>query len=106
MSTSETPWLNCEVCGDPDHSYHHHLRQSPPPDFVHTSVATLQKLEREGQHLDSLISELALLRERETGVKKAWAIWLVTLLQEIEDYSDVPDVAAQIEEYLVGGYSD
>lgn len=75
------------------------------PDFVHASVGRLRELERTGADVHPLVAETSHLIEVEDGGRKAWAIWLLKLLEELEDAKDTPDIAAEIENYLLGGYS-
>ena len=93
--------FECQVCGEATHSYTHHLGEVDVPDFVHSSAVRLRKLEMEGADIDVLVGEVADMEEREEGGRKAWAIWLHKLLIELEDAADAPDVAAEIEEYLL-----
>lgn len=105
MTTSQTdPWAGCQVCGHTDHNYRAHLDEVKAPEFVHASVIKLRELERMGSNVHPLVEETSHLIEAEDGGRKAWAIWLHKLLEELEDASDAPDVAAEIENYLIGGY--
>lgn len=45
------------------------------------------------------------MADHEAGGRKAWALWLGLLLRELEEAADAPDVAAEIENFLIGGYS-
>lgn len=51
-----------------------------------------------------LVIDVERLVIEEGGGRKAWAIWLLKLLEELEDASGAPDVAAEIEAFL-GGFS-
>jgi hypothetical protein len=106
MTSSETPpWVQCLVCGHTDHTYRKHLNEVAVPAFVGDAVGHLRELERSGSHVDPLIEDMKHLVDVEDGGRKAWAIWLLKLLQELEDASDAPEVAAEIEGYLLGGYA-
>ena len=105
MSSETTPWSACQVCGHGDHAYRHHLNEVQPPQFVATTVARLRSLERAHADIDPLVRDTADLVEREEGGSKAWAIWLFHLLEELEEASDAPDVAAEIESFLIDGYT-
>lgn len=106
MTTSQTePWAGCQVCGHTNHGYRAHLDEVAVPDFVHASVGRLRELERTGVGVHPLVAETSHLVEVEDGGRKAWAIWLLKLLEELEDAKDTPDIAAEIENYLLGGYS-
>jgi hypothetical protein len=103
---SESPaWSGCQVCGHTDHSFRHHLDEVQVPEFVHTSVKRLRDLERVGSDIHPLVSDVSNLADLEEGGRKAWALWLGLLLKELEDAADAPDIAAEIENFLIGGYS-
>lgn len=93
------------MCGNTDHEFQHHLTEVKPPEFVRSSVVRLRQLETAGSEIHPLILETSRLVETEEGGRKAWALWLSRILEELEDASDAPDVAAEIEDFLVGGYS-
>ncbi|MEA1902113.1 MAG: hypothetical protein U9N56_01145 [Actinomycetota bacterium] len=95
----------CRVCGETGHPYTNHMKEVDIPPFVGTAVADLRKLEMSHSHIDGLIGSVQVLVEGNAGGKKAWAIWLLILLEELEDAADAPDVAAEIEDYLLGAYS-
>ena len=96
----------CAVCGESDHGYSHHLQNTKPPEFVHDSVVRLRALEMSGSAIDDLVSDVEGLAEKETGSRRAWALWLAELLEELEEASGAPDVAEQIESYLMGAFGD
>ena len=98
---ADTNHVECQVCGDATHAYTHHLGDVEVPEFVHLSAVRLRKLEMAGADIDVLVVEVAEMQEREDGGRKAWAIWLHKLLVELEDAADAPEVAAEIEEYLL-----
>lgn len=98
------PW-GCQVCGHTEHTFRHHLDEVIVPEFVHTSVGRLRELERTGLEIHPLVEDVSHLAEHEEGGRKAWALWLHTILAELEDASDAPDVAVEIENFLLGGYS-
>ncbi len=102
--TTESPWDVCQVCGHHDHPYTHHLNEVVVPEFVNGSVTTLRKLEIAGEEIHPLVGDVEKLVQTEEGGRKAWAIWLLKLLEELEDASGAPDVAAEIEAFL-GGFS-
>lgn len=105
MTTSSTePWEGCRVCGHTDHSYRTHLHEVAAPEFVHASVGRLREIERTGGEVHSLVTETSGLVDSEEGGRQAWAIWLLQLLRQLEDAKETPDVAAEIESYLLGGY--
>lgn len=106
MAGSNTPSAGCQVCGHTEHNFRHHLDDVKAPEFVHTSVRRLRELERAGSDIHPLVSDVSHLAEHEEGGRKAWALWLGLLLRELEDASDAPDVAAEIENFLTGGYSN
>ena len=93
------------MCGQTGHAYRHHLNDVTPPQFVKETAAKLRTLEQAHADIDPLVRETADLVEREDGGSKAWAMWLLHLLDELEEASDAPDVAAEIEDFLIGGYS-
>jgi hypothetical protein len=68
------------------------------------SVSRLRDLERAGSGIHPLIVETTALADAEEGGRKAWALWLSKILTELEDASNAPDVAAEIEDFLLGGY--
>lgn len=90
------------MCGETNHTYRRHLKEVETPEFVHTSVVRLRDLERTGSDIDVLVEETSDLADREDGGRKAWALWLLTLLREMEDFADAPDVVAEIDNYLSG----
>lgn len=104
MDTEPAPWAVCQVCGNHDHPYTKHLNEVVVPEFVGGSVNTLRKLEMEGTDIDPLVKDVERRVAVELGGRKAWAIWLLKLLEELEDASGAPDVAAEIEAFL-GGFS-
>lgn len=75
------------------------------PEFVHTSVNRLRDLERIGADVHPLVSDVSDLADVEEGGRKAWALWLGLLLKELEDAADAPEIATEIENFLIGGYS-
>lgn len=102
MTSEKTvPWL-CQVCGHDSHSFRHHLDEVKVPEFVHVSLGRLRELESTEGGIHHLVEEISELAEREEGGRKAWAMWLRTLIQELEDASDAPDVAREIENFLMG----
>lgn len=105
MASEAETWAGCRVCGHADHTFQHHLTEVKPPDFVRASVVRLRELETAGSDIHPLVLETSGLVEAEEGGRKAWAIWLSRILEELEDASDAPDVAAEIEDFLLGGYS-
>jgi hypothetical protein len=102
MNSGSAPWVVCQVCGNHDHPYTKHLNEVVVPEFVSGSVNTLRRLEIAGTDIDPLIVDVEKLVDAEDGGRKAWAIWLLKLLQELEDASGAPDVAAEIEAFLDG----
>lgn len=104
-SENEVPW-SCQVCGHAGHGFRQHLDEVDVPEFVHASVGRLRELERTGLEIHPLVEEIAKLADGEEGGRKAWALWLRTILQELEDASDAPAVAVEIENFLIGGYSN
>jgi len=106
MVSKTQPWDGCQVCGHVDHKFEHHLTEVQPPEFVHTSAARLRQLETARSDIHPVVLEAARLVEVEAGGRKAWALWLVKILEELEEASDAPDVAAEIEEFLLGGYAN
>jgi hypothetical protein len=103
--TSETPpWAACQVCGQHDHQYTKHLNEVVVPEFVSGCVNALRKLEIAGSDIHPLVTDVERRAEDEEGGRKAWAIWLLKLLEELEEASDAPGVAAEIEAFL-GGFS-
>lgn len=106
MTTSPSdPWVACQVCGHAEHNYRSHLDEVNAPEFVQTSVGRLRELERTGADVHLLVTETIVLVDSEEGGRKAWAIWLLKLLEELEGAKDSPEVAAEIESFLLGGYS-
>jgi hypothetical protein len=103
MSDS-APWASCQVCGHHDHPYTRHLNEVTVPEFVNGSVNRLRQLEIAGSDIHPLVIEVEHLVDGEDGGRKAWAIWLLKLLEELEDASGAPEVAAEIEAFL-GGYT-
>jgi hypothetical protein len=104
-SSEDTPWAECQVCGHEDHGYRKHLDEVEVPSFIGECVRYLRELENSGSHVHPIIDRVGQLVAEESGGNKAWALWLHKLLQDLEDASDAPDVAAEIENYLMGGYS-
>lgn len=104
--TNESPWAGCRVCGHGDHTYRHHLDDVEAPEFVHASVGRLREIEKAGSSIHPLVNDISHLADEEEGGRKAWALWLLLLLQELEEAADAPDVAAEIEAFLIGGYSN
>lgn len=104
-SSETTPWAACQVCGHEDHGYRKHLNEVEVPQFIAECVRFLRELERSGSHVHPVIDRVDQLVAEEIGGRKAWAIWLHKLLQELEDAADAPDVAAEIENYLTGGFN-
>lgn len=106
MTTSNaSPWAQCQVCGHTDHTYHKHLGEIAPPEFIRSSVTRLRDLERAGGPVHPLVLDVSHLADEEQGGRKAWALWLLKLLDELEHSSDAPEVAAEIENYLMGGFA-
>lgn len=105
MESEPNPWSGCQVCGHTNHTFRHHLDEVQVPEFVRASVKQLRDLERVGSDIHPLVSEVLDLAEHEDGGRKAWALWLGLLLRELEDAADAPGVAAEIESFLIGGYS-
>jgi hypothetical protein len=106
MTTSDAaPWADCQVCGHTDHNFQRHLGEVAPPEFIRSSVTRLRDLERAGGPMHSLVTDVSHLADAEEGGRKAWALWLLTLLGELERSADVPEVAAEIENYLMGGFA-
>lgn len=104
MGSEATPWAGCQVCGHTDHTFRHHLDEVEVPDFVHVSVQRLRHLDRTSD-IHPLVKEVADMANLEQGGRKAWALWLGLLLRELEEAADAPEVAAEIENFLIGGYS-
>ena len=100
---TETPWASCQVCDHHDHGYTHHLSDVTVPEFVDATVTRLRQLELAGSELHPLVIDVEHLVEVEDGGRKAWALWLLKLLEEIEDSSGAPEVVAEIENFLLGG---
>jgi hypothetical protein len=105
MAHESTPWIECQVCGHSDHGYQHHLNDVTVPDFVSTTVNHLRQLETAGSKIHPLVDDMEHLVQTEDGGRKAWALWLLKLLEELEEASGAPEVAAEIENFLLGGYS-
>lgn len=105
MESESTPWGGCQVCAHTGHTFRHHLDEVRVPEFVHDSVQRLRSPQRDESDVHLLVTEVSGLADREEGGRKAWALWLGLLLKELEDAGDAPDVAAEIENYLIGGYS-
>ena len=103
MSGSE-PWAVCQVCGNHDHPYTSHLNDVVVPEFVNGSVTKLRQMEIAGSDIHPLVIDVENLVTAEEGGRKAWALWLLKLLEELEDASGAPDVAAEIDNFL-GGFS-
>jgi hypothetical protein len=104
MVSQTEPWASCRVCGHVGHKFEYHLNEIKPPDFVHASVSRLRDLERAGSGIHGLVLDTTALADAEEGARKAWALWLAKILTELEDASNAPDVAAEIEDFLLGGY--
>lgn len=102
--TSEEPWAACQVCGNHDHPYTSHLNDVIVPEFVSGSVSRLRQLEIAGSDIHPLVEDVEHLATAEEGGRRAWAIWLLKLLEELEDSAGAPEVAAEIEAFL-GGFS-
>lgn len=98
------PWTGCQVCGHTDHNFRSHLDEVAAPEFVHASVERLRQLATAGTDVHPLMTETSQLVDNEEGGRKAWAIWLLTLLHELDDARDMPEVAAEIENYLLGSF--
>lgn len=105
MGSDSAPWMACQVCGHTDHGYRQHLDEVVTPEFVKVTANKLRQLEMAGETIDPLVSDVEELVSVEDGGRKAWAIWLLKLLEELEEASGAPEVAAEIEEFLLGGYS-
>lgn len=103
-SSDTTPWATCQVCGHEGHGYRKHLHEVEVPSFIGECVHHLRELGMSGSGVHPIIDRVDRLVVEEGGGRKAWAIWLLKLLHELEDASDAPDVAAEIENYLMGGY--
>lgn len=102
MTTDRPPWEACLVCGQHDHPYTSHLDDVIVPEFVNDSVNRLRKLEIAGTEIHPLVIDIEHLVAAEDGGRKAWAIWLLKLLEELEDASGAPEVAAEIDAFLSG----
>ena len=98
---ADSQHFECQVCGETTHTYTQHLGEVEVPEFVHASAVRLRNLEMAGSDIDVLVVEVGDMEKQESGGRKAWAIWLHKLLVELEDAADAPDVAAEIEEYLL-----
>jgi len=105
LSSDTTPWAACQVCGHEDHGYRRHLDEVEVPSFIAECVRYLRELEMSGSPVHPIIDRVDELVRGESGGRKAWAIWLFKILEELEDAADAPDVAAEIENYLMGGFS-
>ncbi|MFZ0015302.1 MAG: hypothetical protein WAL25_14440 [Acidimicrobiia bacterium] len=105
MTSDSAPWSACQVCGDHDHRYTHHLSDVTVPEFVTGSVDRLRRLEQTQSDIHPLVIDIETLTKAEDGGRKAWALWLLQLLEELEEASGAPEVAAEIEAFLLGGYS-
>jgi hypothetical protein len=105
MSSESAPWTTCQVCGNHEHPYTRHLNEVTVPEFVNGSVTRLRKMEQAGSDIHPLVVDVEGLVEEEDGGRKAWAIWLLKLLEELEDASGAPEVASEIEAFL-DGYSN
>jgi hypothetical protein len=106
MTTSDhASWAACQVCGHQNHGYRKHLNEVEVPQFIGECVRFLRELERSGSPVHPIIDRVDQLVAEEGGGRKAWAIWLLKLLEELEDAADAPDVAAEIENYLTGGFT-
>ena len=81
-------------------SYAHFTGDQSPA--ISLSVNRLRTLEMAGSDIHPLVTEVEVLVEDEDGGRRAWAIWLLKLLEELEDASGAPDVAAEIEAFLDG----
>jgi hypothetical protein len=104
-SSDTTPWATCQVCGHEDHGYRKHLDEVEVPSFIGECVRYLRELEASGSPVHPIIDRVDRIVIEESGGQKAWAIWLLKILEELEDASDAPELAAEIENYLLGGYS-
>lgn len=104
-SIDTSPWAACQVCGHEDHGYRKHLDEVEVPPFIAECVRFLRELEMSGSHVHRIVDRVGEIVAEETGGRKAWAIWLHKLLEELEDASDAPDVASEIENYLMGGFT-
>ncbi|HEU4321079.1 MAG TPA: hypothetical protein VFS66_13490 [Acidimicrobiia bacterium] len=102
MTSDTAPWASCQVCGHHDHPYTRHLNEVTVPEFVNTSVNRLRKLEMAGTDIHPLVIDVEHLVADEDGGRRAWAIWLLKLLEELEDSSGAPEVVAEIEAFLDG----
>ena len=102
--TESAPWAACQVCGGHEHPYTRHLNEVTVPEFVDTSVHRLRAMEMAHNDIHPLVIDVEQLVFVEEGGRKAWAIWLLKLLEELEDASGAPGVAAEIEAFL-GGFS-
>lgn len=106
MASDRSVFTGCQVCGHTEHTHNHHLKEIDVPDFVHTSVRRLRDMEMSGSDIHPLVTDVSSLADEEEGPRKAWALWLGLILRELEEASDAPDVAAEIENFLIGGYSN
>ena len=106
MTSSEPPpWAACQACGHTCHGYRKHLDEvDEVPAFVHECVVHLRQLETSAAPVHPLVDQVRDIADGESDGRKAWAIWLLKLLEELEDASDAPEVAAEIDNYLLGGH--
>jgi len=102
VTSGSAPWANCQVCGHHDHPYTRHLAEVTVPEFVSSSVNRLRALEMAGSDIHPLVTDTEQLAADEDGGRRAWAIWLLKLLEELEDASGAPEVVAEIEAFLDG----
>lgn len=104
-STEPPPWAVCQVCGHAGHTYRQHLHEvEEVPSFVRECVLHLRELETSAEPVHPLVDQVKGIADEESDGRKAWAIWLAKLLEELEDASEAPEVAREIESYLLGGY--
>lgn len=104
MESESTAWAGCQVCGHVEHTFRHHLDEVEVPEFVHVSVRRLRGLDR-GSDIHPLVSDVTAMADQEEGGRKAWALWLALIMKELEEAADAPEVATEIENFLIGGYS-
>jgi hypothetical protein len=93
------------VCGHTGHGYQKHLNEVEVPAFIQECVRHLREIEMSGAQVEPLIDQVRQLADDEDGARKAWALWLSKLLEELDHASDAPEVAMEIENYLMGGFS-
>lgn len=105
MTSESAQWAACQVCGHQDHRYTRHLNDVTVPDFVTGSVDRLRRIEQTGSEIHPLVIDIEKMAQDEDGGRKAWALWLLHLLEELEEAAGAPDVAAEIEAFLLGGYT-